>query len=166
MVFIPGDLYATIEASIPIVCTDFILVRREGGAVTQVGLIERESPYGRVWCHLGGRVRLGETIKQAIRRHLDDAVVGARVEMGEDPQPDHIYQWFPPDLAPMPGLVVGTDARKHAIGLSYVLEESGSPLTGHGEALRFQYFPVDGLPDQLWPGCRGLLGKLLPELAG
>lgn len=164
MTFIPDDLYASIEASIPIVCVDFVLVRSEQGRACQVGLIERRSPYGDVWCHLGGRIRLGETIAHALSRHLDDALVGAAVEIGIDPQPDHIYQWFPPSLAPSSDLVHGTDQRKHAIGLSFLIEETGAPQAAQGEALDFRYFPLEKLPTRLWPGCSSLLEKLLPEL--
>lgn len=159
--FIPDDLYACIEASIPIVCVDFVLVRRADDRVVQVGLIQRTSPYGLVWCHLGGRVKRGETIAQAIRRHLGDSLHGAHIDIGPDPQPVHTYQWFPSLIAPDDDLVFGSDERKHAIGLSFVIEEAGDPRAGNGEALDFRYFAPDALPETLWPGCRGLFEKLL-----
>lgn len=159
--FIPDELYATIEASIPIACADFILVRSVDGHVAQVGLIERHSPYGTVWCHLGGRIRHGETIAKALTRHLEDSLSGAVVEIGDDPQPVHTYQWFPAEVAPTTSLQFGLDDRKHAIGLSYVLEETGQPRPATGEALDFRYFPVDDLPTRMWPGSATLVAKLL-----
>ena len=66
MNYIPDDLYTQIEHSIPISCVDFVPVRR-GERGTEVGLILCESPFGQVWCHLGGRVPHGETVGDAIR---------------------------------------------------------------------------------------------------
>ena len=161
--FLPDDVYATIESSMPIVCVDFVLVRRcADGRVAELGLIERESPFGRVWCHLGGRVRRGETIVQAIRRHVEESLTGVRIDIGDDTQPQHVYQWFPDDLAPAPTFDFGRDSRKHAIGLSFALDVIGDPeVVAGGEAISFAFTPPDALPRPLWPGCEALLGHLL-----
>lgn len=162
---IPDELYASIEASIPIVCADFILVRRSpDGAVAKLGLIERHSPYGRVWCHLGGRIRRGETVRAAIERHLSETLSGAVLHLVDDPQPQHVYQWFPPDVSPSTGLVHGTDSRKHAVGLTFVVDCQGEPTAvPGGEALAVAFFDPRDLPAPLWPGCRGLFDVLLAD---
>lgn len=157
MTFLPAPLYAQIERSMPITCVDFVLVRDVDG-VRKVGLILRESPHGRVWCHLGGRVQRGETIAAAIRRHARETV-GIELELPLNPQPHYVYEWFPPDLAPTDGTVFGDDPRKHAIGLSFVVPVTDS-MTARDEAIEAKFFSPDALPDDLWPGCRELFTRL------
>lgn len=71
---IPDDVYTQIEHSTPI----FVPVRRvEGG--TEIGLILRESPFGRR--HLGGRMERGESVGEAIRRHAGDTL-GVQIDLG------------------------------------------------------------------------------------
>ena len=157
--YLPADDYALVERSVPLVCVDFILVRRTPSG-RQIGLILRESPYGEVWCHLGGRIGRGESIAQALQRHSDDTL-GVRLDLGPDPQPDHVYQWFPEDDTPSDAAKFdhGVDSRKHAIGLSFALATVGEP-TPRNEAIAFDWFDLDALPQPLWPGCERLLRAL------
>jgi ADP-ribose pyrophosphatase YjhB (NUDIX family) len=157
--FLPDDLYATIERSIPIACVDFVPVRTTAEGDLEVGLILRESPYGRVWCHLGGRVRYGETIAAAIRRHGRDTL-GVEPVLGDDPQPAYVYQWFPDAVRPE-SPETGRDERKHAIGLSYTVQLGSDAPTPRNEALDFSFFALAALPDPLWPGCERLIERML-----
>ncbi len=170
MTYLPGGLYRQIEASMPIACVDFLPIRRgSNGKVSQIGLIRRHSPFGEVWCHLGGRIQRGETLGQAIDRHLTDSLAGLTLDMTADPQPDYVYQWFPDDIAPAAAdldaarpLPYGHDPRKHAIGLSFALEAHGEPaVRPGGEALAFAFHAVDALPEPLWPGCAQLFSTLM-----
>jgi ADP-ribose pyrophosphatase YjhB (NUDIX family) len=156
--YLPDDLYMQIEQSIPISCVDFVPIRR-GEEGTEVGLILRESPFGQVWCHLGGRVQRGETVGDAIRRHARQTL-DVEIDLGPDPQPVWVYQWFPDDLRPQTALVAGRDPRKHAIGLSYVVDLTGEEPRPQDEALDFAYFPIGALPNPLWPGCEDLVCQL------
>ncbi|MFB9647060.1 NUDIX hydrolase, partial [Microbacterium terregens] len=131
---------------------------RNAGAAQRVGLILRHSPYGEVWCHLGGRIQRGETIADALRRHARETLQ-IDIELALEPQPVDVFQWFPAEVAPDDGTPYGDDARKHAIGLSFIVEHEGAP-TPQGEALDFAYFSLDELPEPLWPGCGRLLGRL------
>lgn len=159
MLFLPADTYALVEASVPIACVDFVPYRDTARGEREIGLILRESPFGQVWCHLGGRIGRGETIRGALLRHADDTL-GVSLDLPDDPQPDYVYQWFPPENRPMDAgeLTYGDDPRKHAIGLSYV-HASGDPAP-QNEALEFAWFRLDALPDPLRPGCAGLLERL------
>ncbi|MCR2824236.1 DUF4916 domain-containing protein [Microbacterium sp. zg.Y909] len=159
--YLPPELYAEIERSLPLACVDFVPVRHDADGAVEVGLILRDSPFGDVWCHLGGRVLRGETIAGAIRRHAAETL-GAEVDLPSDPQPDYVYQWFPPDMVPSDAPAHGSDPRKHAIGLSFVVALTGA-ITPRGEALDFAFFPLAGLPQPLWPGVDGLLQRLLPS---
>ncbi|GAB6903639.1 hypothetical protein JCM9957A_67310 [Kineosporia succinea] len=137
--------------NLPIACVDLLPVQRDDtGRVSHVGLIERDSPMGRRWCHLGGRVGYDESLQEAGRRHLEDSlrdIGGVVVET----EPYFVNQYFPSPRAGM-----GVDPRKHAVAVCYLaLFPSGSAPRAQGsEALNFQWFPVDALPDDddFWPG--------------
>lgn len=167
MTFLPADLYAQIERSIPIACVDFVPVRTTPDAKKQLGLIRRHSPHGEVWCHLGGRILRGETIREALRRHALDTL-GVDLALPADPQPAYVYQWFPAEIRPSDGMPHGDDPRKHAIGLSFVVELAGdSEPRPQNEALDFAWVTRDpghdksiGMPHPLWPGTDTLLAHL------
>lgn len=161
--YIPDDLYSQIERNIPIICVDFVPIRR-GQRGREVGLILRESPFGHVWCHLGGRVRLGETIGDALRRHARDTL-GVDINPGPDPQPVFVYQWFPDELRPPADLVTGRDPRKHAVALSFVIDLYEEEPDPRDEALDFGYFPIESLPNPLWPGCEHVVHRLVSRAA-
>lgn len=160
MKFLPDELYAQVERSIPLICVDFVPVRQVEGR-TEIGLILRESPFGQVWCHLGGRISRGETITDALQRHARDTL-DTDLVLGADPQPSHVYQWFPPADTPesTQQLAHGVDPRKHSVGLSFTVELAGEP-SPRNEALDFSWFGPAELPDPLWPGCQDLLYSLL-----
>lgn len=155
--YLPPDTYRLVEQSMPIACVDFVLVREHEGR-RELGLILRDSPHGKVWCHLGGRIQRGETIADAIRRHGRETL-GVEPDLSLNPQPDYVYEWFPPEIAPSDGTVFGNDPRKHAIGLSFVLETAQSTRPAN-EAVDFAYFAPDQLPPNLWPGCLALFERL------
>jgi ADP-ribose pyrophosphatase YjhB (NUDIX family) len=157
MTHLPADLYGLIEESLPIACVDFIPLR--GVDTVEVGLILRDSPFGRVWCHLGGRIQRGETVADALRRHARETV-SVELELLSDPQPDYVYQWFPSAVAPTDGTPYGHDPRKHSIALSFVTRFVGVPFP-QNEALDFSFFPADDLPKDMWPGSEYLIDKLL-----
>lgn len=156
--YIPDDLYAQIERCIPIVCVDFVALRR-GASGPQVGLIMRDSPFGRVWCQLGGRVHWGESIRDALRRHAYETLQ-VEVDPGPDPQPLLVYQWFPDKNAVPPGLIAGHDPRKHSVSLTYTIDLGAAKVRPQNEALAFEYFPIDKLPSPMWPGSEHVVNRL------
>ena len=164
MPFLPAPLYATIEKSVPIICVDLIPVHYDAaGGVTEVGLILRDSPFGEVWCQLGGRVRYGETVNVALLRHLHETLAGSDVQLPADPQPDYVYQWFPDAVMPEApaGMRFGRDPRKHAITMCYRVTLLGTPVAiAGGEGRDFRYWPITALPENLWPGCDFLIAHL------
>ncbi|MFJ6653507.1 DUF4916 domain-containing protein [Microbacterium sp. NPDC091313] len=164
MRFLPDDTYALVEQSVPLACVDFVPRRWDFSgdvAVQQVGLIRRQSPFGEVWCNLGGRIGRGESIREALLRHADDTLA-VTLQLPDDPQPTYVYQWFPPDDQPADAAILrfGDDPRRHEIGLSFLVELEGDPAP-RNEALDFAWFPVDELPEPLWPGARTLIHELL-----
>lgn len=158
------DVWALVQSAVPVVCVDIVPVRRTDIGV-EVGLIRRLfADDGRpVWCHLGGRVRHGETTDEAVARHVAETLVGAHVSLGEDPQPHHVMQWFPPALKHGP--TYGDDPRKHAVSLCWAID-LGHDLAvrpgGEGSALRWLAPDLsDILDEDLWPGTRHLVMSTL-----
>ncbi|MDD7930668.1 DUF4916 domain-containing protein [Microbacterium thalli] len=162
MSLLPYEFYRQVEQTMPIACIDFVPVRQVGDG-RQVGLISRESPYGRVWCHLGGRIRRGETIVQGLQRHARETV-GVETDVAPNAQPVYVYEWFPSAVAPNDGTQFGNDERKHSIGLSYVVRLLGDP-SPQGEALAFEWFETDRLPENSWPGSAELVRRLLGQVS-
>lgn len=158
MTYLPDDVYALIERSMPIACVDFVPMRVTTGGRREVGLILRDSPFGHVWCHLGGRVNRGETIVGALRRHAADTL-DVDLDIEPNAQPTYVYEWFPADVAPVDDTTYGADPRKHAIGLSFVVALNGDPKP-RNEALDFGYFDLSALPAPMWPGSAELVGLL------
>lgn len=159
------ELWDTIQGSVPIVCVDLVPVVRDGsGNVVRVGFIRRFTPFQSqmTWCHVGGRVNLGESLAEALARHLEETL-GLRVDLGPDPQPGYVMQYFKTPRSDA-GLVSGHDPRKHAVALSYLVEvpEGASAVRG-GEGLEFKWFEVellDALKDT-WPGSMKMVRRLL-----
>ena len=161
MTFLPAEQYALIERAMPIACVDFVPVRLTVDGSVESGLILRESPFGQVWCHLGGRIQRGETVRDALQRHSIDTL-GVGLLLEDDPQPRRVHQWFPDDMRPELVISHGTDPRKHAIGLSFVAELDGEP-TARNEALDFQFVDAARLPEPMWPGSAKLIELLLGD---
>ncbi|MCH5645494.1 DUF4916 domain-containing protein [Gordonia sp. ABSL49_1] len=161
-------------STLPIPCVDFVPVRRDScGAIAMVGIILRNSPFNDVpaWCHLGGRVLRGETIATSIRRHAYDAF-GRDCPMAIPPAPRHatVFEWFPDYLAPTKDghsdtYVFGTDPRKHAISMGFIVEaEEGLSVRPGGEALDFAWAEPSELDSYaMWPGSREFIYRLLDD---
>jgi ADP-ribose pyrophosphatase YjhB (NUDIX family) len=148
---------------LPIACVDILPIRRSStGRTTHVGLIRRDSPMGQRWCHLGGRVWLGESLADAATRHLQDSITETELS-ALAPGPYFVNQYF---QTPRPGM--GLDPRKHAIASCYLAEFPGEshPIAHGVEALEFQWFAMDNIPSQseLWPGTRIMIDR--PEVEG
>lgn len=158
MAYLPDDIYHQIEQSMPIACVDFVATRTGLDGMREYGLIRRHSPYGEVWCHLGGRIHRGETIVQALQRHADDTL-GVNLDLPIDPQPAYTYQWFPKTDAPTDGTPYGRDERKHSIGMAFLAELTGEP-SPRNEAIDFAWFTSASMPEDVWPGCAHLFAKL------
>ena len=154
--WLSDEQLAAARQTVPILCVDLVPVRRHPDGAVEVGLVHREMP-GRtdpVWCHLGGRVRRGETVRAALLRHLHSTLDGVEADVPADPQPDRVVQWFPTTDEVEPGLVHGYDPRQHAVALVYAVTLAGQPTAGGGEATDFRWWSLAEVSaaDDLWPG--------------
>jgi ADP-ribose pyrophosphatase YjhB (NUDIX family) len=155
--------YDRVQRSVPIACVDFVPVRRDaGGAVVQIGLIRRHTPFDgkTMWCHLGGRVNRDETIAEALRRH-GQVITGGTLHFDVGNRPLAVMEWFAePHVT---AVLQGSDPRKHSIGLCYVAEAVGEFEARPGsEALAFDWFRPDDVAGlQTWPGVTALIRAVL-----
>ncbi|GAA1747744.1 DUF4916 domain-containing protein [Aeromicrobium alkaliterrae] len=163
-----AELWARVQESVPILCVDVVPFRR-GETGLEVGLIRRTfaDTADEVWCHVGGRVQHGETTDEALARHLRETFVlpDELTDLGTDPQPHHVMQWFPGDLRRGP--TYGDDPRKHALSLCFALD-LGAELTTRtgGEGTDVQWFSPTGLESaDLWPGTQHLVTATLAGAA-
>jgi ADP-ribose pyrophosphatase YjhB (NUDIX family) len=143
---------------------DVVPVLLDGvGVVSHVGLIHRESPFDdERWCHIGGRVRLGENVRDAARRHLTETLCRPHEQIDAESVPEKplsVFEFFPEHRDGY-----GLDPRKQAVSACYRVE-CPSDITSRsgGEGSEFRWFAIGHLPeeDELWPGTRQLVESVL-----
>lgn len=108
---------------LPILYVDLVPVRvDERSVVTQVGLLLRGTPEGRIRRELvSGRVLYHERIRDAILRHVEkDLGAMALPQVPLTPQPFAVAEYFP-----TPGVSPFHDPRQHAVSLAHVVVVMG-----------------------------------------
>ncbi|MCT9001778.1 NUDIX hydrolase family protein [Microbacterium memoriense] len=109
---------------LPILYVEAVPVRTDGmGAVTHVGVLLRSTPMGEMTRTIvSGRVRYGETVRDALFRHLEnDLGPMAFPLLPPQPVPFTVAEYFP-----MPGLSAYHDERQHAVSLAFVVPVTGT----------------------------------------
>lgn len=161
---LPSDDWRGIKASVPIACTDIVITREAFGSVTEVALIQRRYRDGSLrWCHLGGRVGIDETLREAAMRHVNStcSIPGENSDLlgSTFPRsPVAPFEFFRKEgLGPSGS---GLDPDKHAISWCYRFEwpweTDPQPVSG-SEALSVKWFGASQLPAELWPGTAQLV---------
>ncbi len=133
------------QASVPILCVDVVPLRLDArGAIVAIGLIRRPTAIaaeGERWMTIGGRLRRGERIADAIEREVREALgPAARVDVPAVPVPAALAEYMPGTRDDGP-----FDPRQHAVGLTYAIAVEGEIRVG-GEATDFRWFEPDELP--------------------
>lgn len=160
---IPTLLYWLPRQLVPIACVD-VLPLEIGEGEPRVGLIRRETGGGTtVWAMVGGGVHRGETIDEAIHRHVR-TTLGARVKWQYvDGESDPVVaEYFPWERQGH-----GIDSRKHAIALSYAVRLGGHP-SAQDEAIEFKWFKAGSVPSaaSIWAGQHAPIMRLLEAQGG
>lgn len=109
---------------LPILYVEAVPVRVDGaGVVTDVGILLRATPMGEMTRTIvSGRVRYGETVRDALFRHLEnDLGPMAFPLLPPQPTPFTVAEYFP-----MPGVSRFHDDRQHAVSLAYVVPVTGT----------------------------------------
>ena len=144
---------------LPILYVEAVPVRIDGlGNVVEVGVLLRASSTGEMTRTLvSGRVMYGETIREALFRHLEkDLGPMAFPQMPLSPVPFSVAEYFP-----MPGISAFTDERQHAISLAYVVPVTGT-CEPRQDALEVTWLsPEEAATDELSREMEGGRGALL-----
>lgn len=125
-----------VQGALPVLCVDVVPIRFDQRADVLVGLIRRETPHqGQRWCFVGGRVRRGEALREALAREWVSA-------LGDDCAPGAMLRACPLVVEYRPDSTPGRphDPRKHAVGLTYAVEAVGDPRASGVEAIDFRWF--------------------------
>ncbi len=109
---------------LPMLYVEAVPVRTDGvGAVTEVGILLRATPLGEITRTIvSGRVRYGETVRDALFRHVEnDLGPMAFPLLPPQPVPFTVAEYFP-----IPGVSAFHDDRQHAVSLAFVVPVSGT----------------------------------------
>jgi ADP-ribose pyrophosphatase YjhB (NUDIX family) len=136
--WIPDEEYALIQARVPILCVDLLLLSTS--TPPRIGLVHRVThDGGQGWCLVGGAVLRDEPLTAAAKRHLQATLGGEIVLQPSTLQLHEIIEYFT-----RPELGEFHDPRKHAVALTYSACVDGRPAP-QGEALSFRWFHQDQL---------------------
>jgi ADP-ribose pyrophosphatase YjhB (NUDIX family) len=144
---------------LPILYVEAVPVRLDGmGSVVQVGILLRASPVGEISRTIvSGRVRYGESVRDALFRHLEnDLGPMAFPALPPQPTPFTVAEYFP-----MPGLSAFHDDRQHAVSLAFVVPVTGT-CEPRQDALEVTWLsPEEASSDALAAEMEGGRGTLI-----
>lgn len=139
-IWLSSDDLETVRGRVPMVYVEAVPVRLdEFGRVTHIGLLLRAMPDGTISrAIVSGRVMWGETIRQALSRHLDkDLGPAAFPRIPASPVPFTVAEYMPDPTA-----TGFHDPRQHAVSLAYVVPMQGE-CTPSLDALEFAWLTCD-----------------------
>jgi ADP-ribose pyrophosphatase YjhB (NUDIX family) len=122
--WLSDDELRFVRGRLPVVYVEAVPVRLDGlGKIIEVGLLLRSTPEGVITRSLvSGRVRFGETLREALFRHLEnDLGPMAFPQVPPQPVPFTVAEYFP-----LPGITPYHDDRQHAVSLAYVVPVTGT----------------------------------------
>lgn len=122
--WLSDDELALVRRRMPLLYVEAVPVRVDGlGVVTEVGVLLRANSVGEITRTLvSGRVMYGETLRDALFRHLEnDLGPMAFPQLPASPVPFSVAEYFP-----LPGISPFTDERQHAVSLAYVVPVTGT----------------------------------------
>ncbi|UNK71577.1 NUDIX hydrolase family protein [Microbacterium sp. H1-D42] len=144
---------------LPMLYVEAIPVRTDGsGQVTSIGALLRSTPLGEMTRTIvSGRVRYGESIRDALFRHIEnDLGPMAFPQLPPSPDPFTVAEYFP-----IPGVSAYHDDRQHAVSLAFVVPVTGT-CEPRQDALEVTWFsPEEAASDALSAEMEGGRGTLL-----
>ncbi len=159
--WLSDDELAFVRGRLPVLYVEAVPVRVDGqGCVTEVGLLLRSTPDGVMTRALvAGRVRYGETVRDALFRHLEnDLGPMAFPLIPASPVPAQVAEFFP-----LPGISAYVDERQHAVSLVYVVPVTGS-CSPRQDALEVSWMsPEEALSPDTLEELVGGRGRLLRQ---
>ncbi len=159
--WLSDDELAFVRRRMPIMYVEAVPVRVDGqGQVTEVGLLLRSTPEGVMTRALvAGRVRFGETLRDALFRHLEnDLGPMAFPQIPASPVPAQVAEFFA-----LPGISPYVDPRQHAVSLVYVVPVTGT-CNPRQDALEVSWMtPEEALAAETLAELVGGRGRLLRQ---
>ncbi|MBS1673922.1 MAG: NUDIX hydrolase family protein [Actinobacteria bacterium] len=146
---------------LPILYVEAVPVRTDGsGVVTDIGILLRATPLGEITRTIvSGRVRYGETVRDALFRHLENDLGPMAFPMlPPSPAPFTVAEYFP-----LPGVSAYHDDRQHAVSLAFVVPVTGT-CEPRQDALEVTWFtPEEAASDALAAEMEGGRGTLIRQ---
>ncbi|WP_110589596.1 NUDIX hydrolase family protein [Microbacterium suaedae] len=146
---------------LPMLYVEAVPVRTDGtGQVTEVGVLLRSTSVGELTRTIvSGRVRHGETVRDALYRHLEnDLGPMAFPQVPPQPTPFTVAEYFP-----IPGITPFHDDRQHAVSLAYVVPVTGT-CEPRQDALEVTWMtPDEAATDELSAEMEGGRGTLIRQ---
>lgn len=159
--WLSDDELSFVRGRMPVLYVEAVPVRVDGqGQVNEVGLLLRSTPDGVMTRALvAGRVRFGETLRDALFRHLEnDLGPMAFPLIPTSPVPAQIAEFFP-----VPGISPYVDERQHAVSLVFVVPVTGS-CNPRQDALEMTWLsPEEALLPSTLEDLAGGRGRLLRQ---
>jgi ADP-ribose pyrophosphatase YjhB (NUDIX family) len=157
---------ADIRRRLPLLYVEAVPVRVDGlGQVVEVGVLLRVGSSGTIARTLvSGRVMYGETLRDALFRHLEkDLGPMAFPQLPASPVPFQVAEYFP-----LPGATAFYDERQHAVSLAYVVPVTGT-CEPRQDALELTWMTPeeaasDNVHDEMEGGRGGLLRSALASV--
>lgn len=144
---------------LPFLYVEGVPVRTDGtGQVTEVGILLRATAMGEISRTIvSGRVRYGETVRDALFRHVEnDLGPMAFPLLPPSPVPFTVAEYFP-----IPGVSPFHDDRQHAVSLAFVVPVTGT-CEPRQDALEVTWMtPEEACSDALADEMEGGRGALL-----
>lgn len=144
---------------LPMLYVEAIPVRTDGtGLVTELGILLRSTPLGEMTRTIvSGRVRFGETVRDALFRHIEnDLGPMAFPLLPPQPLPFTVAEYFP-----LPGVSAFHDDRQHAVSLAFVVPVTGT-CEPRQDALEVTWFsPDEAASDAVAAEMEGGRGTLI-----
>lgn len=145
--WLSDDELEHVRRRLPILYVEAVPVRVDGvGRITEVGLLLRANSDGAMTRTLvSGRVMYGETLRDALFRHLEkDLGPMAFPLIPSAAVPAHVAEYFP-----MPGISSYVDERQHAVSLVFVVPVTGT-CDPRQDALEVTWMtPAQALSDEV-----------------
>ena len=150
-----------VRRRLPMLYVEAIPVRTDGsGQVTSIGVLLRSTPLGEMTRTIvSGRVRFGESIRDALFRHVEnDLGPMAFPLLPPSPDPFTVAEYFP-----IPGISAFHDDRQHAVSLAFVVPVTGT-CEPRQDALEVTWFsPEEAASDALSADMEGGRGTLIRQ---
>ncbi|MFT4234846.1 MAG: NUDIX hydrolase family protein [Microbacterium sp.] len=144
---------------LPMLYVEAVPVITDGqGQVTEVGILLRATSFGEITRTIvSGRVRYGETVRDALFRHLEnDLGPMAFPLLPASPVPFTVAEYFP-----IPGVSAFYDDRQHAVSLAFVVPVTGT-CEPRQDALEVTWLsPEEAASDEIASEMEGGRGSLV-----